>query len=297
MLRRFLAPLALFVLLIPAAALAYGAFGHETIARIAMLNVKPQTARAVRALLSHDALLDTPTCKAATPEQASTWPDCVRALGDRFSYTSSWHYQDIDICLPFALKEACRDGNCVSAQIERDIRLLQDRATPLRERVMALAFLIHFVGDLHMPLHSGERGDKGGNDVKAAYGDYSTRWLNLHSIWDGALAERAITTPPEILRVYTPQERARIAAGSVEDWTRETWQVSHDTTYAAALNGDPCGPKAKGQVKLSNATIEQLVPVARLQVERAGLRLARVLDEAFDPAKAFDSRLKPRRAY
>lgn len=295
MIRRLLAPFAALALLIPAAALAYGAFGHETIAKIAMLNVKPETAQAVRALLSHSALLETPTCKAATPEEASTWPDCIRAMGDRFSYTASWHYQNVDVCRPFALKPACKDGNCVSAQIERDIRLLQDVSVPVRDKVAALAFLIHFVGDLHMPLHAGDRGDRGGNDVKAAYGDYSAPWLNLHSIWDSPLAERAITTPPTLIRRYSPAERAQLASGSVEDWSREAWQVSHDAAYASALGGDACAPEPKSRVPLSNATIGTLIPPAKLQVERAGLRLARVLDEAFDPANRFDSRLKRRR--
>lgn len=284
---------ATFALLFHAPAQAYGFFAHEAVARIAMLNVRPDTARRVRALLGRSALLETPGCDAATPEAASTWPDCIRAMGLRFAYTAPWHYQNVDICKPFDLKSACANGNCVSAQVDRQVKLLQDRTVPAREKVAALAFLIHFVGDLHTPPHAGDRGDRGGNDVKAAYGDYVAPWVNLHSIWDSPIAERALTTPPSPIRTYGAAERAELAGGTTEDWSREGWQVSRDVVYALALDGDPCGPRPEGRVVYTNDDIERAIAPQRLQATRAGLRLARLLDEAFDPANAFTP--QPRR--
>lgn len=265
---------------LPQPAFAYGAFGHATIAEIAMKNVTPRVRARVLGLVAQSRLLDTPSCKASTVGTMASWPDCVRALGPRFSYTASWHYQDVDICKPFNLKPACRDGNCVSAQIERDVKLLRDKSVPTRERVAALAYLIHFVGDLHMPLHAGEHDDLGANQVKAAYGIYAPDRLNLHSIWDGALAERAITDGPSLIRRYTPEEAQPIQAGSVEDWSRESWEVSKDVVYPSAGLKDVCAEKPTARAHLDDATIEKLVPVQRLQIERAGLRLARLLDEA-----------------
>lgn len=271
---------ALFAFLTPLTANAYWEFGHETVAKIAYLNVRPDTRAAIDALLRRSKLLDTPACPARTIEQASVWPDCIKQLGERFSYAYSWHYQNVNICEPFDLKSACKDGNCVSAQIERDMKLLKDKSVPARERLQALAFLVHFVGDLHQPLHAADRADLGGNRQKAQYGDYATDRLNLHSIWDGPLAERAITTPPSIVRTYSQAEKDKIAAGSVEDWSRQNWEVSRDVAYKTAMGGDPCGPRPD-VAKLDNDTItKELVPVAKLQVERAGLRLAKLLDEA-----------------
>jgi hypothetical protein len=278
--------LAALLVIVPRPAAAYGVLGHETIAAIALRNADPRTAVQVRALLARAALLETPTCAAATPAAASVWPDCIRNLSARFSYTNPWHYQNVDICRPFDPSSACRDGNCVSAQIDRQVRLLQDRTVPRREKVAALAYLIHFVGDLHMPLHAGDRADRGGNDVKAAYGVYAPDWLNLHGIWDTPLADRAVTTPPALVRAYLPAERAALAAGTTEDWSREAWTVSRDTAYRLAL-GDPCGPKPTARVQLEEASIQAAIEPQRLQVTRAGLRLARLLDEAFDPARAF----------
>ena len=250
---------------------------------IALANTSPGTARQVRALLARAALLETPTCAAATPAAASTWPDCIRNLSARFSYTNPWHYQNVDICRPFDLKSACRDGNCVSAQIDRQVRLLQDRTVPRREKVAALAYLIHFVGDLHMPLHAGDRGDRGGNDVKTAYGVYAPDWLSLHGIWDTPLADRAVTTPPALVRAYPPAERAALTAGTTEDWSREAWTVSRDVSYRLAV-GDPCGPKPTARDQLNEGLIRAAIEPQRLQVTRAGLRLARCLVPGFDGA-------------
>ena len=275
---------ALLALLIASPASAYWEFGHQTIAQIAYANAKPQTRAAIRRILATSPLLDTPECPATTIEGASTWADCIKPLKDaagksRFGFAYNWHFQDVNVCQPFTLEEACKDGNCVSAQITRDVALLKDRRTGAKERVQALVFLIHFVGDLHQPLHAGEKGDKGGNDVAASYGVYSPRRFNLHSVWDGTLAERAITSGPSLVRRFPATERARIAAGTVTDWSRQSWQVARDVAYATALHGDPCAP-SPAKVTLTDADIAAMVPAARLEIERGGLRLARLLDEA-----------------
>ncbi|WP_294215845.1 S1/P1 nuclease [uncultured Sphingomonas sp.] len=275
---------ALPALVLAAPAQAYWEFGHETVAKIAYANVTPQTRRAIDRLLAETPKLDTPECPATTIEGASTWADCVKPLKgsdgkSRFGYAYTWHFQDVNICQPFTLEEACKDGNCVSAQITRDVAILKNKRLPAKERAQALVFLIHFVGDLHQPLHAGEKNDKGGNDVAAAYGSYSPKRFNLHSIWDGTLAERAITTGPSLVRRYPAAEKRRIAAGNVVDWSRESYQVAHDVVYTSALKGDPCAP-SPAKVTLDEATIEKLVPVARLEVERGGLRLAKLLDQA-----------------
>lgn len=257
---------------------AYWEYGHETVAAIAYRNVSPQVRREIDRLLTRQALLETPTCKARTIEQASVWADCIKTLGPRFSYAYNWHYQNVNICKPFDLKSNCPDGNCVSAQIERDVKLLKDKSVPLRERVQALAFLVHFVGDLHQPLHAGDRADLGGNRARSSYGDFVGQRLNLHSIWDGYLAERAISTPPSPVRVYSAAERAEMEGGTVEDWSRENWQVARDLAYPAAF-GEACGdPDQRGT--LDQAEIAALVEPARTQIVRGGLRLARLLEEA-----------------
>ncbi len=259
---------------------AWWEYGHESVATIAMATAKPQTQRAIRRLLARTDLMETPTCPARTIEQASVWADCIKELKDRYSYAYNWHYQNIGICRPFDIKANCPDGNCLARQTERSARLLKDRSQPVRVRVEALLFLVHFMGDLHQPLHAGDRHDRGGNDMKADYGYRPNS--NLHTIWDGLLADRAISTPAGgamgILAEVPEADRAAMAGGNVEAWSRESWQVAHDA-YAALL-GDACAPVPAVRPALDNAKIAELIPVLRRQVARGGLRLARMLDEA-----------------
>jgi hypothetical protein len=278
---RFFLFLALLLTASPAP--AWWEYGHETVARIALAEVQPKTRAEIARLIRHSRALDTPTCPIRNIEEASVWADCVRAMKDRFSYTAPWHYQNVNVCKPFDQKAACRDGNCVSAQIERNARLLADRSLPTRERLQALAFLVHFVGDLHMPLHAGDRGDLGGNQLAVSYGLIAGR-TNLHGTWDGYLAERAISTPSGeaagLLGTLSAAEREQMRQGNVEDWARQSWEISRDHAYATALGGDPCAPLPETRPVIGEETTRALLPVVRAQIARGGLRLARLLDEA-----------------
>jgi hypothetical protein len=271
----------LALLLTPAQASAWWEYGHYTVARIAERNVSPSTRAAIRRLISNSKALETPTCPIRNIADASYWPDCIKPLGERFSYASSWHYQNVDICKPFDLKQACRDGNCVSAQIDRNAKLLADKALPVRERLMALAFLTHFVGDLHMPLHSGDKGDLGGNRFRASYGAIKGR--NLHSIWDGYLADRGISNPPGeaagILSGFSPGQLAAMSAGDTESWSRDGWEAARQFAYGSVMT-DPCGPAPTAEPVIDEAMTRRLVPIVRLQIAKGGMRLARLLDEA-----------------
>lgn len=284
--RKIVLLLASFALLATSPAMAWGAYGHRTVAAIAMANVTPATRARIAALLVHQRELDTPECAMHTIEDASVWPDCVKGQPWRWGYAGSWHYQDEPVCGDFDLKRNCAAGACVTAQITRNARLLADRKLAPVLRLEALAFLVHFVGDVHQPLHVGENEDQGGNKVKADYGIATGQ--NLHSIWDGPQAERAISAAvPPLVRRYSAEERARLATGTVEDWARESWQVSRDFLYPAAFGKLPCkGKEGEGKeaekIVWTNPAIEKAMPIVDERIERAGLRLAKMLDDALD---------------
>lgn len=267
-----------------APAMAWGEFGHHTTAEIALANVSPQTRAAIRTLLRSEAGLGTPYCRVRSLAEASSWPDCIRREGWRWGYTFAWHYQNINVCKPHDIKANCAGGNCVTAQIERTRRVLADKALPAAQRLEALAFLVHFVGDLHMPLHAGDNADLGGNAVTSTYGIAPGR--NLHAVWDGPLAERAITSAaPPLLRRYSGPERAELGGGTVTDWSRQGWELARALVYARAFDRDPCaaGAPLPKDVIWTDEDIAASLPELRLQVSRAGLRLARLLDEALGP--------------
>ena len=270
-------------------ALAYWEFGHETVAEIAMANVKPATRARVLALLRHSALLDTPECLAATPAEASVWPDCVKKLGDRFKSTFSWHYQDVEICQPFDLKSACKDGNCAAAQIEKDVALLESGKGTTKERLTALVFLIHLVGDIHQPLHAADNHDRGGNDVIVTfhgqrlnpYGRGNRPW-NLHAVWDAGMIDRELakeTTGSEedYVQMFKfwilVRDTAAMAAGTPIEWARESHAIADSVVYRHLPARRPIdiGDEYEGEV---HATLEG-------QLARAGMRLGALLNRLF----------------
>ena len=274
--------LALCLILSPAPVLAWGEFGHKTIAGIAAAELSPAARREVRRILARSAAIDTPACPLATFADASVWPDCVRALPDRFGFSFAWHYQNIDVCQPFDAAAKCADGNCVTAQIPRQLAIAADRSKPPAERAQALAFVVHFVGDMHQPLHIGEKNDKGGNDVLAAYGVKAPPRMNLHRIWDSDLAERALTEPPAIGPASpTRAQRRAWASGGVADWARESWEVSRTIAYPE-LRGfpDTCPVRSTQRAMVDETYVAAARDAVRLQTLKGGVRLAMLLNRA-----------------
>ena len=272
--------------LIPAPVQAWGEYGHRTTGAIALANVKSETRAAITRLLAHEKQLGTPEGPLATLEDATVWPDCVRRTRWRWGYTAAWHYRTTPICEAYEPYANCSGGNCVTAQIERNQRLLADESLPAPIRLEALAFMVHFVGDIHQPLHSGDKDDRGGNDREAAYG--IVPGMNLHWIWDGALAERAITSTEEpIVRRYDAAERAdyavELGGGDPADWGRESWQASRDIVYPLAFDTDPCERPLPDKTVLTQEDIVAALPLAQQRIRQAGLRMAAMLDRAFEP--------------
>lgn len=281
--RTFLSLAALACLTVSTQAQAWGAYGHRTVGAVAWENIKPETRQAVRQLLAHQKELDTPQCAMHSIEDAAVWPDCIKGERWRWAFASSWHYHDQPICGDFNLKTECRDGNCATAQIERNERLLANRKLAPVLRLEALSFVVHFVGDIHQPLHVGENHDMGGNAIEADYGAAPGR--NLHTIWDSILAERAISSArPSLVRRYSAAEKAELATGSLEDWARESWEISKNFLYPAVFGELPCDESGKAKeaqkVVWSEEATQQAIPIVDKRIEQAGLRLATMLDKA-----------------
>ena len=269
-------------LLVPVPAHAWGFYGHGITGEIAMANVAPDTRRKVLHLLSDDAGLGTPECRVRDIKEASTWADCVRRTRWRWGHTAAWHYRSTPICQAYEPWKNCSGGNCVTAQIKRNHRILADESLPQHVRLQALAFMVHFAADIHMPLHSGDKNDRGGNDRETSYGIVPGR--NLHSIWDSPLAERAITTGDRpIVRRYDAQERSDLGGGEPADWGRESWQIAHAFVYPNAFDTAPCDGDLPAKTVLTQQDIVDAVPVARRRVQQAGIRIAQLLDSAFAP--------------
>lgn len=266
-------------------ALAWDATGHRAIAGIALDNISAHTSARIHALLQAQGKLNTPGCPIANLYDAANWPDCLRGDPGHWQFTYAWHYQDIPVCGGFSIEADCAGGNCVSAQIVRMRRILADRRQGDLQRLIALAFLTHFIGDIHQPLHVGDHGDRGGNEVIVdrqplpVIGD-PNRPESLHWFWD-TLPDAALADPAHrLVRIYSPAERARIATGDVADWARESYGLARSLAYARAFHHDPCTGSTPHAVDISAADVRASLPVVRQRLVQAGLRLAGVLDQA-----------------
>jgi len=222
----------------PAPALAWGSEGHQVVALIARQYLKPEARRRVDAILATDQ--DTLTA----PDMAAraTWADAWRR---DHKDTENWHFADIELD-DGDLAKACPDSppsdapassgpatECIVTKLEQFTRELTAPGTSPQERLLALEFVLHFVGDLHQPLHASDNHDRGGNCVALALG--GPRTVNLHGYWDtlvvGEIDPDAQALAKQLGKRITQQEMAAWSSGTPEDWARESFGIAKQVVY------------------------------------------------------------------
>jgi hypothetical protein len=275
--RRIAVLAAVAALSLPATADAWGAEGHRVIALLAAGYLTP----AARAQLGRLLAADRDPLTAPDIASRATWADVWRRQA---AWSAPWHYIDIEIDHP-DLAAACRDL-CVVTAIEHFDRELRDRPTAQPERIFALKMILHLVGDIHQPLHAADAHDHGGNCEMISY---SPRWaygrqrvMKLHAFWDDGVVEALGFNPASIAQAMrndiTPAQVSDWARGVPADWARESFGVAKRVAYPGA---GQLGCAVMGTMPLSIAYQRAAEAAARLQLERAGVRLAMVLNQDF----------------
>jgi hypothetical protein len=170
--------------------------------------------------------------------------------------------------------------DCIIDRVDAFAAELADPSTPQAERILALKYVLHFVGDLHQPLHAADNHDRGGNCVRLALG--GSRTTNLHSYWDTAVVEALGTDPNAVAaKLRTEITPAQIAAwrnGTPRAWAIETHQLAVSAAY---WPGAPAGcDRDAVPVSLPTGYDARAREAASLQLKRAGVRLAVVLNRA-----------------
>jgi hypothetical protein len=278
---------ALLVLLAPApAALAWGPEGHRMVGEIAARFLNARASAEVLEVLGNDRLADGQPSGRRTLGEVANWADEIKETewGKR---RGSWHYDDVPLCETAVVEKYCRNGRCASAQLARHIEILADVRASRRSRNEALKWVIHLAGDIHQPLHAGNRGDRGGNRVQVSFfGErdnppYGS--VNLHAIWDVHMlrrlisergGERAIVSGP-----IADRDRNAWEKGSIADWIGESHQIAKNVVYPLLPVETACSNKIAGVIAVDQAYYSKAAPLIEIQIRKAGIRLARILND------------------
>jgi hypothetical protein len=239
----------------PSSLFAWGPNGHRIVGRIAMNHLTDEAAIAVTCLIGPEGL-----------DQVSTWPDEIRS-DPGWKQSTPWHFISIDD--GETLETTARDpaGDVLEA-IQRFTAVLRDPQATRPAKQEALRFLVHFVGDIHQPLHVGRRADRGGNSIKVTLLGQET---NLHSVWDSGLIDNEKLSFSELAAFIdhpTLQELQTWQSAPPAEWANESKAV-RDRVYQI------------GDGKLSYEYAYQNIPLVKRRLLQGGVRLAGLLNSIF----------------
>ena len=220
---------------------AWGADGHRLVAIVAETQLSASTRVEVNRLLALE--------PGATLASVSTWADEVRSPS-----TAAWHYLNFprDAGCHYDADRMCIEGNCVVGAIERQIGILASKAPDL-ERLKALKYIVHFVADVHQPLHAGYGDDRGGNRFQLRV---DGRGTNLHALWDSGMIMQWTGGLPA-LRAAVVAEPVASPASSPVQWAEESCGIVVSEGFY------PAGPKLDSEyAQRWSATLAQRLAAA-----------------------------------
>ena len=290
---------------------AWGCKGHQTVALIAEKYLTSEAAKMAERLLSESPVDPQLSryCGSAVRDamaEASTWADDVR----RERKNGPWHYIDIPRGAKRGpLEPYCGEQGCVTKAIAEQLVILKDKGAGGTKRAEALRYIIHFVGDLHQPLHATTNADEGGNCVPVKYlrrtpHEHNHSFSpNLHGLWDTAIPERDMegADPAEyadtLEEMYAAEmTRWQKAGTNLDDWAWESHDLAENAAYgaltpkiaiephvavASCTDDHDIGERLLRQHITAGETYqEEAAKVIERRITQAGLRLAMILNEA-----------------
>jgi len=233
-------------------AFAWGSQGHQVIANVAWSALTPKSRDEVSRLLALEL--------GQTLESIATWADEHRSPA-----TSAWHYVNFprNSC-QYEPERDCAGGQCVVGAIEKNIAVLASNADD-GVRLKALKYLVHFIGDVHQPLHAGYKDDRGGNTYSLRA---FMRQSNLHSVWDSGLISQLDLDNQALTRivqrhVVSKEVREISVIGMAEESCRLV-----------------ASPGFYPEERVTPEYVQRFMPVMQKRLSAAGYRLATVLNRA-----------------
>ncbi len=253
------------VLLLPTAPLqAFNGKAHRVVGHIAEALVCAETRIALAAIDDERDLA-----------AAGVWADDIRAYRHT-RHANRWHYinvpDNVSVADFMTDKRRRRDDNVLFAIEQFSWLLANDEADRL-DRAMAYRYLVHFVADVHQPLHVGRREDQGGNRISVRVGERRT---SLHSFWDGYDLQQIVDSPRDYARYLLEHNADSEVAigGGPPDWAQES------KDYRASVY-DLGAARSAAIPELTPAYREKAMNIINLRLYQAGARLAGRLDDIF----------------
>lgn len=236
----------------------WGRTGHRATGEVAEQHLTKKAKQKVREILEGQNLAF-----------VSTYGDDIKSDPAYRKY-NPWHYVNLEPGESKYTKEKANpDGDLVHA-INTSIAVLKDKNSSPEDKAFFLKMLVHFVGDLHQPLHAGRGEDKGGNDIQVRWFGDGT---NIHRVWDSAMINDFDMSYTELAHnsdKLTKEEIRSIQKGSVLDWMYESKALANKV-YDSAEVGE----------KLGYEYMYKWFPVVHDQIQKGGLRLAKILNDIF----------------
>jgi hypothetical protein len=250
-------------------ALAWGDTAHQVICEVAFRLAKRATQIEIQRLIDSD--------------PSATFPDfsesCV--LADHQRTRPAEHFLNLPRDSAGLSSDQCPLAQkCVLTAILSDLKIVSSKNEPDASRLFALESLGHWVGDIHQPLHVSFENDRGGNKISV-----SGCARNLHAVWDSCLVDYAVgkdvvKAAASLMATVTPDMQAQWASSSPRDWANETFAIAKaGTTGYCVMHGPSCDPSGEN-LTITSGYLEANKLVVREQLQKAAVRLARLLDEA-----------------
>jgi hypothetical protein len=267
---------------------AFGPEGHALVGDIASQYLAPRTAAALERLLRHDRFADGTASGRKTLGEIASWADEIRDF-NWGKARASWHYDNIPVCEAPDPGKYCKTS-CASKRLEQQIALLGDARAPLHRRNEALKWVVHLIGDIHQPLHAADHHDRGGNSVQVSFFGETDNApygpLNLHAIWDVHIVQRLLAenggAQGFLPAPISAADKTAWERGSIADWMSESHELAKFAVYRPLPGGFACGHRIGAVLAIDQDYYSKAAPLLAAQLRKAGVRLARILNESLD---------------
>lgn len=262
-------------LLAPAPAYGWGEDGHKISAMITYDLLSAKAKAGVDEVLGEGKFV-----------AASYWAD--RVVG-KMKWTKEWHSVSVDhFSEDIDPQRDCVDGKCVVDKIRDESAYLRSGAGTSKEQEQSLKYLIHFVADVHQPLHVGFVQDHGGDEIKGSLYGRVTR--SLHDIWDIGFIDRELYLNSLSRAEYagrlkseiTSADRGNWTAGNAMSWASESYQLAMSNAYR---NADDTGLGYDTWIRrnfdIRDEYYNRNLPVVETRLKQAAVRLANLLNDIY----------------